>query len=268
MADQVAVLREGRLVQRTDPRTLYRRPGDLDVALFVGEAVVLDAEIRDGTAHCALGALSYEQTSDEPGGRRRRPRPAPPRAAPALRPGADGAGRAGAQRRLLRPRLPRLARTARRADGSAPGWRARPALGRRRRLRDGAGERPGLPDGGGAPRCPCRSPDRGASLLLHVWARCQNGTASHHQTRIAARPPAVSQPSVSENRTSIRAAGPRRSRPPAPPGRRWRAVLAAAAPPCPVAEQHQVLRRRRDQQGGSPVQPRRAPRSRRRAGSR
>ena len=66
MADQVAVLRDGRLVQRTDPRTLYRRPGDLDVALFVGEAVVLDAEIRDGRAHCALGALAYEQTSGYP----------------------------------------------------------------------------------------------------------------------------------------------------------------------------------------------------------
>jgi iron(III) transport system ATP-binding protein len=63
MADQVAVLRGGRLVQRTDPRTLYRRPGDLDVATFVGEAVVLDADLRDGRAHCVLGALPYEQAS-------------------------------------------------------------------------------------------------------------------------------------------------------------------------------------------------------------
>ena len=63
MADQVAVLRDGRLAQRTDPRTLYRRPGDLDVALFVGEAVVLPAELRDGLAHCALGALPYEDSS-------------------------------------------------------------------------------------------------------------------------------------------------------------------------------------------------------------
>jgi iron(III) transport system ATP-binding protein len=66
MADQVAVLRGGRLVQRTDPRTLYRRPGDLGVAMFVGETVVLDAEIRDGLAHCALGALSYEHTNGHP----------------------------------------------------------------------------------------------------------------------------------------------------------------------------------------------------------
>jgi iron(III) transport system ATP-binding protein len=61
MADQVAVMRGGGLVQLTDPRTLYRRPGDLDVATFVGDAVVLDAELRGGRAHCVLGALPYEQ---------------------------------------------------------------------------------------------------------------------------------------------------------------------------------------------------------------
>ncbi|WP_347057326.1 ABC transporter ATP-binding protein [Blastococcus sp. HT6-30] len=61
MADQVAVLRRGRLVQLTDPRTLYRRPADLDVAAFVGESVVLDGELRDGRAHCALGVLPVGQ---------------------------------------------------------------------------------------------------------------------------------------------------------------------------------------------------------------
>ena len=61
MADQVAVLRGGRLVQLTDPRTLYRSPRDLEVATFVGEAVVLDAEVRAGRAHCALGVLDLER---------------------------------------------------------------------------------------------------------------------------------------------------------------------------------------------------------------
>jgi iron(III) transport system ATP-binding protein len=65
MADQVAVLRDGRLVQLTDPRTLYRKPRDLDVATFVGEAVVLDADVRGGTAHCALGALPVGGASAE-----------------------------------------------------------------------------------------------------------------------------------------------------------------------------------------------------------
>ena len=64
-ADQVAVLRGGRLVQLTDPRTLYRSPRDLDVATFVGEAVVLDAEVRDGRARCALGTLDLVGDSAE-----------------------------------------------------------------------------------------------------------------------------------------------------------------------------------------------------------
>jgi iron(III) transport system ATP-binding protein len=60
MADEVAVLRGGRLVQLADPRTLYRSPRDLDVATFVGESVVLDAEIRAGQAHSVLGVLPLE----------------------------------------------------------------------------------------------------------------------------------------------------------------------------------------------------------------
>jgi iron(III) transport system ATP-binding protein len=63
MADQVAVMRGGGLVQLTDPRTLYRRPGDLDVAAFVGDAVVLDADVRSGSAHCILGVLPVEQAA-------------------------------------------------------------------------------------------------------------------------------------------------------------------------------------------------------------
>jgi iron(III) transport system ATP-binding protein len=57
MADQVAVMRGGRLVQLADPQTLYRRPGDLATAAFVGDAVVLDADVRGGQAHCALGVV-------------------------------------------------------------------------------------------------------------------------------------------------------------------------------------------------------------------
>jgi iron(III) transport system ATP-binding protein len=56
-------------VQLTDPRTLYRSPRDLDVATFVGEAVVLAADVRDGTAHCALGTLPVQ--GERPDGRAR-----------------------------------------------------------------------------------------------------------------------------------------------------------------------------------------------------
>ncbi|MBB3085337.1 ABC transporter ATP-binding protein [Geodermatophilus sabuli] len=61
MADEVAVLRAGRLVQLADPRTLYRSPRDLDVATFVGESVVLDADVRDGLAYSALGVLPLDR---------------------------------------------------------------------------------------------------------------------------------------------------------------------------------------------------------------
>jgi iron(III) transport system ATP-binding protein len=65
MADQVAVMRGGRLVQLADPQTLYRHPVDLDVATFVGDAVVLDADVRNGLAHCVLGVLPLEQPSPD-----------------------------------------------------------------------------------------------------------------------------------------------------------------------------------------------------------
>ena len=45
MGREVAVLRAGRLVQAAAPADLYRSPVDLDVAHFVGEAVVLPARV-------------------------------------------------------------------------------------------------------------------------------------------------------------------------------------------------------------------------------
>jgi len=57
MADLVAVMRDGRVVQSAAPGELYAHPGDVGVATFVGEAVVLDAEVRAGVARCVLGAL-------------------------------------------------------------------------------------------------------------------------------------------------------------------------------------------------------------------
>ena len=57
LADVVAVMREGRIVQAADPRTLYRDPVDAEVALFVGEAVLLNASLRGDHAETALGRL-------------------------------------------------------------------------------------------------------------------------------------------------------------------------------------------------------------------
>jgi iron(III) transport system ATP-binding protein len=55
---QVAVLREGRLVQAADPMTLYRLPTDVSLAKFVGEAVVLRGEVSGGRVRCALGTCN------------------------------------------------------------------------------------------------------------------------------------------------------------------------------------------------------------------
>ncbi len=57
MGRQVAVLRDGRLVQCASPSVLYTTPVDLEVARFVGEAVVLPGRAGAGTVVCALGSL-------------------------------------------------------------------------------------------------------------------------------------------------------------------------------------------------------------------
>lgn len=57
LADEVAVLRGGRLAQHDTPERIYRHPQDAGVALAVGEAVVLDARLRAGRADTALGCL-------------------------------------------------------------------------------------------------------------------------------------------------------------------------------------------------------------------
>ncbi|MDA8380155.1 MAG: ABC transporter ATP-binding protein [Actinomycetota bacterium] len=57
MGREVAVLRQGAMVQTAPPDTLYRFPVDVEVARFVGDAIVLDGT-RDGdTVDCALGRL-------------------------------------------------------------------------------------------------------------------------------------------------------------------------------------------------------------------
>jgi iron(III) transport system ATP-binding protein len=58
LADQVAVMRGGRLVQADAPGRLYRSPVDADVARFVGGATALPAQVSGGIASCVLGELT------------------------------------------------------------------------------------------------------------------------------------------------------------------------------------------------------------------
>jgi thiamine transport system ATP-binding protein len=55
LADRVAVMRAGRLVQTASPNELWRRPRDRFVAGFLGVDLVLDAEVADGHATTELG---------------------------------------------------------------------------------------------------------------------------------------------------------------------------------------------------------------------
>jgi len=56
-ADQVAVMRDGVVVQAGTPAQVYKAPHDVDVARFVGEAVVIPATVHDGVVWTPLGHL-------------------------------------------------------------------------------------------------------------------------------------------------------------------------------------------------------------------
>ena len=64
LADTIAVMRGGRIAQVADPQTLYRDPVDAEVALFVGEAVLLNASLRASHADTALGRLPIRGASN------------------------------------------------------------------------------------------------------------------------------------------------------------------------------------------------------------
>jgi iron(III) transport system ATP-binding protein len=63
MGREVAVLRSGRLAQTATPADLYRAPVDLDVARFVGDAIVLPGNADAGVVECALGRLRTESVA-------------------------------------------------------------------------------------------------------------------------------------------------------------------------------------------------------------
>ncbi len=54
-------MRDGQIVQATDPQTLYREPVDADVAGFVGEAILLSGRLEKGVAETSLGPLRIRE---------------------------------------------------------------------------------------------------------------------------------------------------------------------------------------------------------------
>jgi iron(III) transport system ATP-binding protein len=69
LADTVAVMRGGRIVQAADPQTLYRDPVDAEVAVFVGEAVLLEGRQGRGGVETSLGFLRTRGPAVDEGGK-------------------------------------------------------------------------------------------------------------------------------------------------------------------------------------------------------
>ena len=68
LSDQVAVLRDGRLIQTGSPADVYLTPHDPELARFVGGATSLEGRVGAGrTATCALGTvtLTHPASADD-----------------------------------------------------------------------------------------------------------------------------------------------------------------------------------------------------------
>ena len=64
MADRMAVLRDGRIVQSGPPRELYDRPLSRFCAEFLGDVNFLDGEIRDGSLVTSFGSFPLTGEAD------------------------------------------------------------------------------------------------------------------------------------------------------------------------------------------------------------
>jgi thiamine transport system ATP-binding protein len=58
LADRVAVMRAGRIVQVGPPDEVWRHPADEDTARFLGCGLFVAATVRDGVATCELGEVT------------------------------------------------------------------------------------------------------------------------------------------------------------------------------------------------------------------
>jgi iron(III) transport system ATP-binding protein len=68
IADQVAVMRDGRFTSVGTPQHVYRHPGDRFTAEFLGDCVFLPCTVGDGAADCALGRIPLtDPAGDGPG---------------------------------------------------------------------------------------------------------------------------------------------------------------------------------------------------------
>lgn len=66
IADQIAIMSRGRVLQTGSPHDVYRSPVDRTVASLIGEANYLPADVRDGVAMSALGRVAAPGVADGP----------------------------------------------------------------------------------------------------------------------------------------------------------------------------------------------------------
>ncbi len=65
VADQVAVMRDGRFTDVGTPQRVYRRPGDRFTAEFLGDCVFLPCTVHAGSAECVLGLIPLAAPSPD-----------------------------------------------------------------------------------------------------------------------------------------------------------------------------------------------------------
>lgn len=62
-ASQIAVIRHGRFTQVGSPFEVYSQPTDEETALFLGDALILPAEVAQGKARCLLGEVAVDSAA-------------------------------------------------------------------------------------------------------------------------------------------------------------------------------------------------------------
>lgn len=68
IADQVAVMRDGRFTKVGTPQQVYSQPGDRFTAEFLGDCVLVPCTVSAGVADCALGRLPVREPAAEGSG--------------------------------------------------------------------------------------------------------------------------------------------------------------------------------------------------------
>ena len=65
IADQIAVMRDGRFTQVGAPQHVYRQPNDRFTAEFLGDCISLPCTVVSGIADCALGRVPVQASADD-----------------------------------------------------------------------------------------------------------------------------------------------------------------------------------------------------------